>query len=405
MAYCTILSTNYLAKALTLAETLQRHHPGSRLTVLVIDSPDAAHLADIDQPGVDIVGTDVLGLPARQVLQLATIYDLVEFATAIKPPLLRKMLEGAEQAAYLDPDTYVTSPMVELSPALEATEGGILLTPHFLEPVPPEAELQETHLLTVGVYNLGFCAVDRRALPFLEWWWGHLVEECLWEPLSGLFVDQKWVDIGSVMFHAGAWQHRGYNVSVTNLHERPLVLDDAGFGFAGHTDRLRLFHFHAFDTSKPDELSTRLASSTVHLRTEGTAVDALCREYAESLLRHEQALGPRRAVPLRDRHPRPDHLASPPPRLPDPVGRPPRGRRPAALAVPPRGRGGLRLVAASRPQDRGQGAGRGRHEERPPRLPRRVRPAAQQVPPGRRRRARQGVSRRGDLEVAPGSGG
>ena len=44
MAYCTILSTNYLAKALTLADTLQRHHPGARLTVLVIDSADAAHL-------------------------------------------------------------------------------------------------------------------------------------------------------------------------------------------------------------------------------------------------------------------------------------------------------------------------------------------------------------------------
>jgi hypothetical protein len=62
-------------------------------------------------------------------------------------------------------------------------------------------------------------------------------------------------------------------------------------------DRLRLFHFHAFDTSRPDELSTRLASSTVHLRTEGTAVDALCREYAETLLRHEQALGPAAPYP------------------------------------------------------------------------------------------------------------
>jgi hypothetical protein len=297
MAYCTILSTNYLAKALTLAESLQRHRPGARLTVLVIDSGDAAHLSGVRQDGVDIVGTEVLGLPHRDVLRLATIYDLVEFATAVKPLLLKAMLEGAEQAAYLDPDTYVTSPMAELSPDLEATEGGILLTPHFLEPVPPDAELQETHLLTVGVYNLGFCAVDRRALPFLDWWWGHLVDECLWEPLSGLFVDQKWCDIGSVMFHAGAWQHRGYNVSVTNLHERPLMHDESGFGFVGHADRLRLFHFHAFDTAAPDELSTRLASSTAHLRTEGTAIDALCREYAAALIAHERALPPAAPYP------------------------------------------------------------------------------------------------------------
>ncbi len=96
-------------------------------------------------------------------LRLATIYDLVELATAVKPLLLKALLADAEQAAYLDPDTYVTSPMVELSPDLEATDGGILLTPHFLDPVPPGAELTEGHLLTVGVYNLGFCAVDRRA--------------------------------------------------------------------------------------------------------------------------------------------------------------------------------------------------------------------------------------------------
>jgi hypothetical protein len=297
MAYCTILSTNYLAKALTLADTLQRHHPGARLTVLVIDSADAAHLADIRRPGVDIVGTDVLGLPHRDVLRLATIYDLVELATSVKPLMLKALLADAEQAAYLDPDTYVTSPMVELSPDLEATDGGILLTPHFLDPVPPGAELTEGHLLTVGVYNLGFCAVDRRALAFLDWWWGHLEHECLWDPLSGLFVDQKWCDIGSVTFRAGAWRHRGYNVSVANLHERPIVLDDAGYGIAEHPDRLRLFHFHAFDTSRPEELSTRLASSTAHLRTEGTAIDQLCREYADALIANEQELPSPTAYP------------------------------------------------------------------------------------------------------------
>lgn len=300
MAYCTILSTNYLAKALTLADTLQRHHPGARLTVLVIDSADAAHLAGVGGEGVDIVGTDVLGLPHRDVLRLATIYDLVEMATAVKPLLLKALLADAEQAAYLDPDTYVTSPMAELSPDLEATDGGILLTPHFLDPVPAGAELTEGHLLTVGVYNLGFCAVDRRAATpggFLDWWWGHLEHECLWDPLSGLFVDQKWCDIGSVTFRAGAWRHRGYNVSVANLHERPVVLDDAGYGIAGAEpgsvgDRLRLFHFHAFDTARPEELSTRLATSTAHLRTEGTAIDQLCREYAAALVAHERALPP-----------------------------------------------------------------------------------------------------------------
>ena len=64
-----------------------------------------------------------------------------------------------------------------------------------------------------------------------------------------------------------------------------------------HPDRLRLFHFHAFDTSRPEELSTRLATSTAHLRTEGTAIDQLCREYADALIAHEGALPAPMAYP------------------------------------------------------------------------------------------------------------
>ena len=46
-------------------------------------------------------------LTARDVLRLATIYDLTEFATAVKPLFMLMLLEDTEQAVYLDPDTYV----------------------------------------------------------------------------------------------------------------------------------------------------------------------------------------------------------------------------------------------------------------------------------------------------------
>lgn len=288
-----MLSENYLPKAVTLAESLAQHHPGAELLVVIIDVRSDDELPTLP-PGlpVRLASTAVLGLPEREVLRLATIYDLVEFATAIKPVLFRRLLDEAEQVVYLDPDTYLTSPLAELVPDLTASEGGILLTPHFLEPVGAGAELSEGHLLTVGVFNLGFCAVDRRAVAFLDWWWAHLRDECLWDPLSGLFVDQKWVDIGAVLFRASAWQHRGYNVSVANLHERPLRRAADGALVAGERDPLRLFHFHAFDTAHPEELSTRFDSSTSHLRAGDDILDALCREYAERLLAHERRLAP-----------------------------------------------------------------------------------------------------------------
>lgn len=297
LTYCTILATNYLPKALALAESLHVHHPDAELVVLLIDATTDADLPSIDHadlPNVRLVGTDFLGLPQAEVDHLAMIYDLVEFATAIKPLAFKRVLETAEQVAYLDPDTYVTAPMEELSKELDASDGGILLTPHFLEPLPEGGPVAQGHLLTVGVYNLGFGAWDRRALEFLDWWWARLKEECLFDYLSGLFVDQKWMDIGSVLYQARSLRHYGYNVSVVNLHERPI---GAGLVMETTGEPLRLFHFHAFDPDNPTELTTRLSRSTSDLRSSSEAVAALCEEYAEHVRRHRDALPPAPAYP------------------------------------------------------------------------------------------------------------
>ena len=54
----------------------------------------------------------------------------------VEPETLQALLRENDQVIYLDPDTYVTSPMDELGPALDAS-AGIVLTPHYLQPTPP----------------------------------------------------------------------------------------------------------------------------------------------------------------------------------------------------------------------------------------------------------------------------
>lgn len=290
-AYCTILARNYLPAALTLADSLRRHGDGVPLTIFLTDADEQAGLPEL--PDVRWMRPGDLDLPWRSVLELAMGYDLVEFATAVKPLVFQALLREHPQVAYLDPDTYVVSPMEELSPALEASSG-IVLIPHHFEPPPPGNEFSDGHLLNVGVYNLGFCAVDRRADDFLRWWWDHLSTECLHDPIAGLFVDQKWVDLGSVYFGGTSLQHYGYNVGIGNLHERPVTLDEHGYGIAGRDDRLRLFHFHAFDPRRPDELTTRFSTlrSTARLGSEDEALAKLSREYAAVVLEKEREIGP-----------------------------------------------------------------------------------------------------------------
>jgi hypothetical protein len=296
-AYCTILARNYLPAAVALAESLREQGGELPLTVFLTDATGDTELPEL--PGVSWMHPGMLDLPEREALELAMSYDLVEFATAVKPLVLRRLLEEHEQVFYLDPDTYAVSPMLELAPALEASPGGILLTPHYLEPTPTDGEFSDGHLLHVGAYNLGFCGVDRRAGDFLRWWWRHTSRECLHDPIAGLFVDQKWVDLGSVYFDARPLRHYGYNVGLANLHERPVGRDSDGYYIAGTEDRLRLFHFHAFDPRRPNELSTRFATShpggfsTSDLGTE--ALVALCQDYATVVLEKDRELGPQPA--------------------------------------------------------------------------------------------------------------
>jgi hypothetical protein len=285
--HCTILSTNYLPKALALADSLRRHEDGASLKILFIDVGSDDGLPHLS--GVDCLSTDSLGLSRRELLHLAMAYDLVELATAVKPLLLKALLEESEQVVYLDPDTYLTSPMLELSPALQDSAGGILLTPHFLRPASLDAELTDGHMLLAGVYNLGFCAVDRRASEFLDWWWRHLRDECLYDPLSGLFYDQKWMDIGSSLFQAGTLRHSGYNVGVANLPERPIDMDADGYFISSNGERLRLFHFHAFESSAPEKLSVRFRHSSENQLQDDSVILGLCKEYAAVLSAFEQS--------------------------------------------------------------------------------------------------------------------
>jgi hypothetical protein len=287
VAYCTIIARNYLPKALALAESLRRHMDGAVLDILVTDADEQSSMVEFE--GVRYLTTADLEIPARQLLELAAMYDVVEFATAVKPLLLTKLLSTYAQVSYLDPDTYVVSPMTELSPAIAASANGLLLTPHFLDPSPPGQEhFSESHLLYVGVYNLGFCAVDRRALPFLQWWWGHLSTECVHDVLAGLFVDQKWVDIGSVLFGGSSFRHYGYNVSIANLHERAIQQDDMGYVVGAGPDRLRLFHFHAFDADKPEQLSARFSYEA---DADAAAVTSLSYEYSRAVVSKRSLTG------------------------------------------------------------------------------------------------------------------
>ena len=119
MNICTIIARNYVAHARVLAESFQKVHPDGTCTVLVIDDP-AGFIDPAEEP-FELLTIDRIGLadPAR----MAAAYDVMELSTAVKPWLLRTLLErpGVDSVIYLDPDIQVFDSLEEIVGAAPST--------------------------------------------------------------------------------------------------------------------------------------------------------------------------------------------------------------------------------------------------------------------------------------------
>jgi glycosyltransferase involved in cell wall biosynthesis len=279
MNICTIVAKNYLAQARVLTESFRRHHPDGGCYVLVIDEIDG--FVDLSEDDFVLVRPSDIGVEALE--RMRTAYSVTELSTALKPWLLRFMLDNHDDGGgvvYLDPDIQVHSRMVELE--AELREHAVVLTPHVLRGMPRDGKRpSETDILQAGVYNLGFIGMSNRpdAHTVIDWWAERLVTDCLVAPGRGYFVDQRWVDfVPGLIDDLKILRDPGYNAAYWNVPERDLELRADQYWVGGRP--LRFFHFSGYDPARRDVLSlhqTRVELSEIGLLHE------LCNGYADAL--------------------------------------------------------------------------------------------------------------------------
>ena len=198
-AGCTIVSPNYLPYARTLAASYLAQHPGQRFFVLIVaDLDDSAPFAG---EAFTTVLLRTIGL--RDLRAEAMKYDILELNTNVKPTFLQHLLTRYEldAIAYLDPDIFVYAPLEPVWGELEAGATAVL-TPHITTPILDGRSPSEQDLLYNGTFNLGFVAVRNCAegLGLLSWWEQRCLELGFSEGRTGLFVDQKWMNLAPVLF-------------------------------------------------------------------------------------------------------------------------------------------------------------------------------------------------------------
>lgn len=222
--------------------------PDADRFVFVVD--DLAQVERIDE-GTILRPAEVFD--EAEYAALARSSDVVEFSTSVKPAVLRHLLDlGYARVLYFDPDIQV---FAGLGPLLEPLEtNAIALTPHWTDALPLGWRLPfELAILRFGVFNLGFIGVanapDARAM--LAWWGERVREFARIDVSSGLFVDQRWMDLVPGMFERTAIvRHRGCNVARWNLFERRLAESEELHLESG--EPVIFFHFSGLDPRRPD---------------------------------------------------------------------------------------------------------------------------------------------------------
>lgn len=297
-AACTIVSPNYLAFARTLAASYRKHHPAQQFYVLIV--------ADLTDPapftGGDFVPVMLHEIGLADLRSEAMKYDILELNTNVKPAFLRFLLERhrLDSIVYLDPDIQVYADLAPVWQALGAGASAVL-TPHMTTPVWDGKTTSEQDLLFNGSYNLGFIALSAtaEARRLLDWWDVRCREAGFSEGRTGLFVDQKWMNLAPGLFaDVHISRDPGLNMGYWNLHERVLAAE--GDGYVVHSPvtsapvPLCFFHFSGVVIDDESVLTRHGNRFTLADRPD---VQPLFREYKAAVRAHKQAASAAEALP------------------------------------------------------------------------------------------------------------
>ena len=279
----TSICMNYLPKALVLGESLKKHNPGIKFYVILLEREIPKEVTkDMYQIIDEIILAKDLGYDNFD--KFIFKHSIVEASTSVKGQALVYLLENvAEKVMYIDPDIKVYQKFTKLESLLE--EHDIILTPHLTIPETQEIDIRNNELCALqhGVYNLGFIAVAGReeGMRFAKWWRDRLHLYCYDDIPSGIFTDQRWVDLAPAYFDCYILKDLGHNMAPWNLSTRKLYRKNNKI-VVNQKDELVFFHFSGFDSG------ANLAVFSNYLSEPDAIEFELRDEYVDDLKRMEQ---------------------------------------------------------------------------------------------------------------------
>jgi hypothetical protein len=250
MIFTTSICSNYLPKAIALAESVKKHMPSSTFVLCLVEKQipeQALQLKCFDK----IILSHELFEKEFDFNSFIFSHSIVEASTAVKGDLFKHLMKinpNVSEFIYLDPDTFVFSPFEELIAALKVND--IIVTPHLLYPGNIDMEISS---LKHGVFNLGFLAVKRSAesSEFVQWWADRLRMFCYEDFMKGLFTDQKWINLAPCFYNTHILKEPGYNYATWTIKTRRMTKSNDNY--LVNSKPLRFLHFSGYDSGTFDK--------------------------------------------------------------------------------------------------------------------------------------------------------
>lgn len=248
MIFYTSICSNYLPKAMTLAESVKQNCKDAIFVLCLVEREIPEVAANFPYFDKIILAKDA-GWENFDSFMFR--HSIVEASTAVKPQFMLHLMEiypDQNKFVYLDPDVKAYSEFVELEEKLDTHS--IIVCPHLLRPGNIDMEISS---LAHGTYNLGFLAVARskNAHDFVSWWAARLFHFCYDDKARGIFTDQKWIDLAPCFFDVHVLKHHGYDFATWSLLDSDLRKTEDGHIVNG--DPLRFIHFSGLDSGTIDK--------------------------------------------------------------------------------------------------------------------------------------------------------
>ena len=246
MNWATIITPDYLHYALAVHDSLLKTNREPFYLYVFISCSASDFQINETRKGVTFLFIEDVcneGL-GKNIYEKYYFFNRDYFRWSMKAMLLSCLIQNFKinKVAYIDCDINYFNDPTFLFSLLD--EYDLILSPHFRSSDPFAEYDNYIMQFNSGIYNGGFVAANKNAVPALEWWARSCFAICEIDPAKGQFVDQTHLNLLPVYFeNVHILKHRGCNIANWNQLECKRVKQDDGTVLINNEFPVVFIHF------------------------------------------------------------------------------------------------------------------------------------------------------------------